>query len=351
MAMASKTAIIYYAGFDRFGGVFSHVSALEGALHRTGWDVKVITLDKLPIWLKYLPHVIEKIGNYFSRPFGFLCKDRTTRVLYKVFFGRKVDLQIFEDIYISWNSKIPSITILHAVWSDNLQSTPVPVQQQRRLIIREAQLIERISHPVVTVSDPYFRYLSEVHFLRKLRKKIEVIELGLDQSKFHSVKQLDSKSLVFVGALEARKNVLFLLKVFARLSEVCNCYRLTVIGDGPEMGRLVKYARDNNLIVDFLGALSHNDAISEIHRHGIYVHTSVKESFSYALLEAKLAGLKTCAYSKLQVPVEFIDVAVDSFDVDEWCNRILNIDMTVTRFNAGKYTVEKMAERTVALAA
>ncbi len=350
MSKTKKTAIIYYAGFERFGGVYSHVKALEGALVRNGWDIRVITLDRLPIWIKYLPHAIEKIGNYFNRPFGFLYKDLTTRALYKLFFYRNVDLQIFEDIYISWNSKIPSITILHAVWSDNLQSNPVSVLKQKQLIIREAQLIEKILHPVVTVSHPYFRYLSEVHFPRQMKKKIGVIELGLDQSKFLADKKPDSKSLVFVGALETRKNVLFLLKVFAKLSEFCSTYRLTIIGDGPEKVTLMKYASDHKLSVDFLGALNHNDLIAEIHRHGIYVHTSVKESFSYALLEAKLAGLKTCAFSKLQVPVEFIDVAVGSFDLDEWCDRILNIDMTVKPFNASNFTAEKMVEKTVALA-
>ena len=349
--MSAKTAIIYYAGFERFGGVFSHVRALEGELRRSGWEVIVITLDRLPIWCKYLPHMIEKVINFVSRPLGFLYKDRTTRMLYKLYFSKKANLHIFEDIYISWNSTTPSITILHAVWSDNLQSNPVSVRLQHKLKIQEARIIEAIAHTVVTVSEPYSRYLTEDHFSRHLRKRFEVIELGVDQSRFQGNQLADKKSMVYVGALEARKNVLFLLNIFSRLSKLSEYYKLTIIGDGPERSVLEKYVRDNKLKVNFLGALSNDDVVSEIRHHGIYVHTSVKESFSYSLLEAKLAGLKTCAYSRLEVPGEFIDVAVDSFEVDEWCKRIFNMDMTSAEFNGDKYTVEKMATRTVALAA
>lgn len=341
--MSKNTAIIYYAGFVRFGGVFSHVKAIESALCKSGWDVVVITLDSLPIWCRYIPHLIEKLLNFCNRPLGYLYKDRTTRFLYKLFFDKKADVRIFEDIYIGWNSEIPSITILHAVWSDNLQSHPVSTKQQNRLKRHEAKIMNSISHPVVTVSYPYLKYITEEHFSGRLSKKIEVVELGIDQSNFLETENRNKKSIVYVGALEARKNVLFLLKVFKRLSEIDQGYKLTIVGDGPERKNLAGFVESNGLAVDFLGTLSHEKVVSELHCHGIYLHTSIKESFSYSLLEAKLAGLKTCAYEKLQVPGEFIDVAVSTFDVDEWCSGIMNIDWTPSTFNADNYTTEKMA--------
>ena len=49
-----------------------------------------------------------------------------------------------------------------------------------------------------------------------------------------------------------------------------------------------------------LGRLDHDSVIEEASSAAlIYLHTSVKESFSFALLEAKLAGLSTCAYQGL----------------------------------------------------
>ena len=348
--LSKNTAIIYYGGFIRFGGVFSHVRAIEQELHNTGWNVVAITLDSLPIWCRYVPHLVEKLVNFFNRPLGFLYKGRVTRLLYKLFFDKKADVRIFEDIYIAWDSEIPSITILHAVWSDNLQSNPVSTKQQNKLKMHEALIVESLNHPVATVSYPYFKYIMEGHFGRRLSKKIEVVELGIDQSSFKKNISGNKKSIVYVGALEARKNVLFLLKVFKKLSETDPDYKLTIVGDGPDRNELADFAKVNRLNTNFLGSLSHEDVVSELHRHGIYLHTSIKESFSYSLLEAKLAGLITCASGKLQVPGEFIDVAISTFNVDDWCNGILNIDWTPAELNADNYTVEKMTLSTLRLA-
>lgn len=351
IVMINKSAIIYYGGFlSKSGGVFSHVMAIEKELLKTGWDVAVITLDSLPIWCRYVPHLVEKIINFIYRPLGFLYKGRITRVLYNFFLKKRTDLCIFEDIYISWNSEVPSITILHAAWSDNLQAYSVSERQVKKLKKYEAEIINSINQPVVTVSYPYLEYLEKQHFSGSLSKKIDVIELGVDQSKFKHNPVMNIKSIVYSGSLEARKNVLFLLKVFKKLTEIDSSYKLTLIGDGPERKGLLDFVETHGLAVNFLGRLSHEKVLSELNHHGIYLHTSTKESFSYSLLEAKLAGLKTCAYDKLQVPPEFIDMGISSFNIDEWCSGILNIDRNQKAFDASNYTVKKMTLSTLRLA-
>ncbi len=157
-------------------------------------------------------------------------------------------------------------------------------------------------------------------------------------------------SIIFVVSLEARKNVIFLLKIFKKLISINNEYKLTIIGDGPEKNKLIEFAKENRLPVNFLGRLSHSMVMDELSNHQIYLHTSVKESFSYSLLEAKLAGLKTCASSDLQVPAEFIDVSISSFKVDDWCSAILNIDYYKDSFNAQNYSVERMTLSTCRMA-
>jgi glycosyltransferase involved in cell wall biosynthesis len=222
--------------------------------------------------------------------------------------------------------------------------------QQRKLREREAEIIDNIKHPVATVSFSYLKYIREEHFPRSLNKKIEVIELGIDQSNFLKVGHPERRSIIYVGALEARKNVLFMLNVFKKLFELNSAFKLTVIGDGPQRKELVEFASSNRLPVNFMGKIPHQAVLLELPRHGIYLHTSVKESFSYSLLEAKLAGLKTCAYDKLQVPAGFIDVAIETFEVDRWCSGILNIDWKYAPFDAATYTVEKMTSKTLELA-
>ena len=320
----------------------SHVRALEGELVALGWNVLVITLDSLPIWCRYIPHLSEKIINSFYRPLGFLYKGRITSALYKYFFNIKSDIRIFEDIYITWNSEVPSVTVLHAIWSDNLQAYSVNKKRLHKLLINETDIINKIKHSIVTVSYPYLEYLESEHYSDVLSKKIGLVELGVNQSSIIRNNDSNIKSIVYSGSLEARKNVFFLLQVFKKIIEIDPSYRLTLIGDGPDKQELIYFAKSNSLPVKFLGKLTHKNVIAELPRHGIYLHTSIKESFSYSLLEAKLAGLKTCAYAKLQVPNEFIDVGINSFKIDEWCEGILNIDSAPKRFNAENYTVNKM---------
>jgi glycosyltransferase involved in cell wall biosynthesis len=344
--------MIYYGGFlYKAGGVGSHVKAIEKEMYRQGWHVISISLESLPIWCRYVPHLVEKAANFFNRPIGFFYKGACTKALYRIFFSKKVDIRIFEDVYIAWDSKTPSVTVLHAVWSDNLQAYSLSAKQEGKLKKYEAEVIENIRHPVVTVSYPYKHYIDNSHFPYPLAKEIEVVELGIDQSSFHDFAERTKKSIVYCGTLEARKNVLFLLEVFKRLSIIDPEYSLTIIGDGPDRKELTEFAEINGLTVNFLGRLNHANVIAELHRHDIYLHTSVKESFSYSLLEAKLAGLKTCAYAKLQVPAEFIDLAIDTFDENDWCSKILdNNNCTPKVINVDNYTIEKMTLSTLNLA-
>jgi glycosyltransferase involved in cell wall biosynthesis len=352
MISTYKKIIIYYAGFIRFGGVFSHVKALENELIRNNREVTVITLDNLPIIIRYVPHTIEKLINFFNMPMGFHYKGMVTKFFYKKLYNKKnFDLIIFEDIYISWNSNTPSITMLHAVWSDNLQAYSINLENLNRLKNIECNLINKINHNIATVSEPYLEYIENIHFQRKLTKKIQVILLGIDQNIFQKRTQINYKKILYVGALEARKNVLFLLKIFKKLKEIDKEYELTIIGDGPSKEELINFAINNNLKVNFLGSLNHEQVIRELYNHGLYLHTSTKESFSYSLLEAKLAGLRTCANKELQVPPEFIDIAIDSNDEVEWSNIIVNYKNKENNFDSTKYTIQKMVENTLELSA
>jgi glycosyltransferase involved in cell wall biosynthesis len=348
--MMRKKIAIYYAGFLRYGGVLTHVRTLEQELINTGWNVKVYTLDSLPVLLRYIPHLVEKLINAFNRPLGYFYKDRLTSIFYRILFNNNVDLRVFEDIYIAWNSKIPSVTYLHAFWSDNLQSFYVNEKQLKKLKLKEVEIIYKINHSIVTVSYPYLQYINNFHFNHSLSKKIEVIELGVDQNSFNKIKKINEKSIIFVGSIEARKNIIFLLEIFKKLYLENNKFKLTIIGDGPDLNKVTEFVKTNNLKVNLMGKLKHKEVISELFNHDIYLHTSVKESFSYSLLEAKLAGLTTCAFANLQVPEEFIDIPVESFNVDEWCSAIKNGATVKKNFNRSKFTVERMSLLTIRMA-
>lgn len=350
----ARTATIYYSGFAfRGGGAFVHACSLHTELQRAGWRVDLITLESLPFPLRYLPHLVGKVVNFINRPMGFYYKDRLTRYLYKWRFDGATQLKIFEDVYLAWNSAVPSVTILHAVWSDNLQSISTKPNAVMRLVKAEETVIDSITHPIVTVSDQYRQALTRTHVGSVRLRSVAVVPLGLDIAEFDIRREVDrsAKSVVFCGSLEARKNLRFLLDVFRRLQDADGGYRLTIIGDGPDRVDLEQYASQHSLPVTFRGRFDRQEVIQELRRHNLYVHPSVKESFSFALLEAKLSGLKTIAHRGLEVPPEFIDVPVASFDVADWLAAIMRADDAVSKeISADIYSSRRMMLNTLDLA-
>jgi len=343
----SRLAIIIYGGFSaRGGGVFTHVRTVERELKRRGWRVRIITLDTLPLFLRFFPHIVEKFFNFFAMPLGFFYKGRLTRFLYRLIIREVADLYIFEDIYLSWPVDGPAVTFLHAIWSDNLQAYCLEQGVIDGLVSREAAIINQIEHRVVTVSFPYRNYLEYSHFRdNAIARSICVVELGLDIDKFPLIaRPVFARSMIFCGSLEARKNLLFMLQVLELVSEVDPTATLTIIGDGPDRRSLEKVAYDRQLSVNFKGRLSNDSVIDELQRHSIYLHSSIKESFSLALLEAKLCGLTTCALSDLQVPNDFIDLGFESFDARLWARAILSVQQSTMSPKLREFSARRMVD-------
>ena len=342
---------IYYAGFKhRVGGAYFHVVNIEKGLKELGYEIDVITLDRLPLLIRYIPHTFQKVGNILKFPFGFLWKQSLTKLFYKIMFKNSADIEIFEDIYTYWESDTKSIVILHALWSDNLQAFNISEDNRVNLEKQETEIINTIDTKIVTVSEPYRKFLLSRLKPCGLNKNISVIELGVDINKFKNNLNLKTKNtFIFVGSLEARKNIFFLLNVFNTLQNISeNRFTLTLVGDGPQENVLKSFVKKENIKnVNFKGRLSFSEVIKELPNHKYYLHTSLKESFSYSLLEAKICGLTTIAYSKLEVPHEFIDIKNDDFNIEQWVKNILNYNTGINIFEKEKYTYQNMTKRTL----
>lgn len=347
----SKKINIYYAGFKhRVGGAYFHVVNIENGLKELGYEINIITLDNLPLLIRYVPHILERVGNTVKFPFGFLWKQWLIKQFYSMWFKNSADIDIFEDIYTYWKSDVKAIVILHALWSDNLQAFDILENERIKLEREETKIINAIETKIVTVSKPYRDFLRSRLEPLGLKSSIDFVELGVNIDKFKNHTDLKKEnSFIFVGSLEARKNISFLLEVFKTLQNISkNKFLLTLVGDGVQKNDLQAFVKKNNIKnVNFKGRLDYNEVIQELPNHKYYLHTSTKESFSYSLLEAKLSGLITIAYSKLEVPSEFIDIKNTDFDIKLWVNNILNFDTNTIRFNKEKYTYQNMTKKTL----
>ena len=348
--LKKKKIQIFYGGFISVkGGVNIHSNLLKNQLKKK-FKVELISLDSIPFPFKYLPHLIEKFFNLFILPLGYFYKGLITRFLFKLYFNKNSDIRIFEDIYISWNSKIPSVTMLHAVWSDNLQKYDLSHKTIKKLKKKELNKINNINHPIGVVSGPYLNYIDKIHFRKKINQKLNIIELGVE--KIPKKTKSSKNSIIYVGALETRKNIFLMLKIFKKIYKSNTKYKFTIIGTGPDEKKALDFCNKNNLPVKFMGNRKTSEIFKELQKNNYYLHTSSKESFSLSLLEAKICGLTTIAYKNLEVPKEFIDVGINDFDANTWSKKILQFNKTKKinkKFNYKKYLIDNTARKLISL--
>ena len=177
-----------------------------------------------------------------------------------------------------------------------------------------------------------------------------MVELGIEQIPRKT--KVKTKSIIYVGALEARKNIFLMLEIFKKIYKFDRKYRLTIIGTGQEKKKALNFCMENNLPVKFMGNKKTNEIYRELQKNRYYLHTSSKESFSLSLLEAKICGLIKIAFKKLEVPSSFIDVGINDFNVNSWSNKILKlkkIKKINKKFDYKKYLIKNTAKKLISL--
>ncbi len=356
VATNNKLINIFYGGFLHMGGgAYTHAQLLANALKELDYHVALYKLDDLPILIKYLPHCMLRLFNFIIPGYGFIVKGNTIRLLYNIFLRKPSFIDIYEDIYIAPKNQLNAITVLHALWTDNLQSHDLNRDSVNKLLNAEYEKINTLRHPLVTVSIQYSNYLRNSHFSPRLIKALNVVELGIDLNEVQSYKTLksipnDFHSLCFCGSLEPRKNLPFLLEILKLLVLKDPLFRLVIVGDGPLRDYLVTFSRAHHLPVTFTGKLNRTKMLETISRQDIMVHTSTKESFSLALLEAKVLGLYTIAHSSLEVPSKFVDIRMNDYNPSSWARRITSFTPNqYPESDLSHYSSIRMAQETLQL--
>ncbi|HSW65761.1 MAG TPA: glycosyltransferase family 4 protein [Bacillota bacterium] len=105
------------------------------------------------------------------------------------------------------------------------------------------------------------------------------------------------KNILYVGRLEGRKGVNYLLHAFKLVHDRHPDVSLIIAGDGPDRQKLEMLAADLDLDrITFLGHISDEDKIKLLHTSDLFCAPSLfGESFGVVLLEAMASGLVTVA--------------------------------------------------------
>jgi phosphatidylinositol alpha-mannosyltransferase len=131
---------------------------------------------------------------------------------------------------------------------------------------------------------------------------VAIVPNGIDMEQFKPPRAFGdsrkAKKILYVGRLEGRKGVKYLLHAFHMLSDRRPDVKLIIAGDGPDRAKLEMLAADLEIEekVEFLGYVSHQEKVKLYRSADLYCSPALfGESFGVVLLEAMACGLVTVA--------------------------------------------------------
>lgn len=138
---------------------------------------------------------------------------------------------------------------------------------------------------------------------------------------------ISNKFILFVGSLEPRKNLSFLLKLMPQLSEY-NIQLLVVGGNGWKNSDLKEVIETSEAIKKatiFTGYINNEELVKLYNIADCYVSTSINEGFGMPQLEAMLCGcpVVTSHNSAMIEVVGDKGITVKGWDKDTWIKAIL----------------------------
>lgn len=203
-----------------------------------------------------------------------------------------------------------------------------------------------MSRSVIKVVTPYslsiLKYLDELtavsdaaaEYIRSLTDRpVTIIPNGIDLLRYNRLDKTalpakKKKTVLYIGRLEKRKGVKYLLEAYAILQDKNPDIELIIAGDGPDRERLELLAEDLRLAnIKFLGYVSDATKIKLLQTAELFCSPAVYgESFGLVLLEAMATGAVTIAGNNSGYDVLMRDFGqlsvVNPHDIKEFARRM-----------------------------
>lgn len=202
----------------------------------------------------------------------------------------------------------------HEPWVPMLSKQLLARSQSVNVATFHAKLPETlVSQSLIKAVAPYLRsvlkHIDDItavseaaadHISTMTDKPITIVPNGINLKtyKFKSAdKPKDVKTILFIGRLERRKGVKYLLKAYELLCRERHDVELLIAGDGPDRDKLVYMAEELNLPnVTFLGYVSEEKKHQLLAEADLFCSPALfGESFGIVLLEAIASGVPVIA--------------------------------------------------------
>lgn len=279
------------------GGVKEHVDMLYEELSRRGHEVKIITPLPRDYSGEVPDHIITIGGSANIRGFlktqSQLSAAVDSEAIEQILHQEKFKLLHFHEPWVPFlsrqilsRSKSVNIATSHARLPDRFASKTVV-----NVFIPYARGLLKYIDAYTAVSDP-----ATVLIRNLIDDPIEIIPNGINIAKYHPSappeKHQAGKTIFYVGRLEKRKGIKYLLQAFALLAKKDSNVQLVLAGMGPEERSLLNYVKEQSIPrVTFLGFISEAEKIKQLQAADVFSSAArYGESFGIVLIESMAAG-------------------------------------------------------------
>ncbi len=329
-----KIGLVCPYNITKHGGVLEVVLALKSGLEDRGHLVKIITPAPRGHTDDPHPDVIFIGTSTDFRTLSF--SDTTSQVSSQVdndlidamLAEEKFDILHFHEPWMPLlsrqllsRSKAVNIGTFHAKVTDSTLSRSI-----LKTVSFYLNSVMKYLDVLTAVSDSGAEYVSTM-----TDQPITIIPNGIDLDKYSKLskkKDTDNNTVLFVGRLERRKGVKYLLKAFQVIQQTNPDVKLIIAGDGPDREKLELMAEDLDLKnVTFLGFISEELKLKLLAESKIFCSPAIfGESFGIVLLEAMATSTVTVAgnnsgYSDLMKGVGALSI-VNPEDTVEFARRL-----------------------------
>lgn len=287
-----KIGLVCPYNITKGGGVNEIVLATHAELKKRGHTVRIITPMPRDAEVVDIPDVI-----FAGTSTDFRSPTHTTAQVSATYGTDKIDEMLeFEqfDILHFHEPWIPMISrqILQRSASVNIATfhAKIPETLMSRTVIRVVtpylKSVMKYLHHLTAVSDSAAEYAAGI-----TDAPITIIPNGIDLAKYRKPtgkKPKGPKTILYIGRLEGRKGVKYLLQAYKLLTQEVDDVQLIIAGDGPNREKLELLAEDLKLPnVSFLGYISQELKLALLQQADIYCSPAIYgESFGIVLLEA-----------------------------------------------------------------
>lgn len=297
-----KIGLVCPYSFVNGGGVQECVFAMRSELSKRGHKVYIITPQHRE-QSEPLPKYVRELGRSTDVKYPFRTNAQVSvsvdsTQVDQLLEDEKFDVLHFHEPWVPLLSRqlltrstSKNIATFHAKLPDTVMSRTI-----ERVITPYTRSVLKYLDVLTAVSDLAATYVQTL-----TDQNVQIIPNGIDLKKYKKSAKAEprrkpNETVLFIGRLERRKGLTYLLKAMAHLQVQHPDISLIVAGDGPDKLQLQKKAADLGVNATFLGRVDEKTKLSLLNDAQLFCSPPrYGESFGIVLLEAMAVGLPVVA--------------------------------------------------------